>query len=157
MSPKVPERMHHVVPIRIRMTWLALDAACVEQILGQTSWMRVPAAPQEWPGVMAWRGRAVAVLDLGLFCEDHTPVSSLPVANRHVIARAHSCCIAIPVDEVRESRLVDPDSVRPSQVTRQRYSQREVELDGQIFAVFDLDALVRETLAGAARGEPLAP
>jgi chemotaxis signal transduction protein len=141
--------MQHVVPIRIRQTWLAIDALCVEQILGQSKWMRVPMTPRPWPGVMAWRGRAVAILDLGLFCEG----GDVPwdgTATRHVIARACGCHVAIPVDEVRESRAVEEQTVRPSLVTRQRYSQREIELEGQILAVFDLEELVRDTLATAA-------
>jgi chemotaxis signal transduction protein len=145
--------MQHVVPIRIRQTWLALDALCVEQILGQSKWMRVPLAPRAWPGVMAWRGRAVAILDLGLYCES----GDVPwdgSASRHVIARAHGCSLAIPVDEVRESRAVEEQTVRPSLVTRQRYSQREIELEGQILAVLDLEELVRETLTTPAEQRP---
>ena len=83
--------MRNLVVFRIQNVWFAVDAAWVEQILGQKPWTPIPTLPPQWPGVMAFRGRAVAVLDL---------MPALSTAGREqeprqrtVIARASDCTV----------------------------------------------------------------
>lgn len=139
--------MQHIVPIRFLDLWLALDADQVEQILGQQTWMRLPGGSRVFPGVMAWRGRAAAVLNLAaILPEDDSDLPRVDRPPRTIVVRSHECSIAIPVDEIREAQLIEPGQLKPQAITHQRYAQGEIDLGGQILAVLDLDALIDATL-----------
>ena len=144
----------HIVPFRIGNVWLAIDAGKVDHILGKREWVQVPSAPTQWPGVLVWRGRAVAVLDLGVLLG----MSSLsPSVSRHrtLIASALGSLLAIAVDEIREAQAVADSLLRPVHVTQHRYAAFELELDGQVMSLLDPVALVRDALAAA--GTPAGP
>ena len=139
----------HILPFRIEEVWLAIDAGQVEQILGKREWTKVPAALAQWPGVLAWRGRAVAVLDLASLLE-HPPLLSNRSRSRTLIAKACGSLLAIPVDEIREAQLVAEALLRPVHVTRQRYAAYELELGASVVPIIDAVALVTDGLAQAA-------
>src|SRR4051812_16910587 len=92
------DRMRNLVVFRIHSIWFAVAAAWVEQVLGPQSWTAIPTLPPQWPGVMAFRGKAVAVLELVPGAKERRP--------RTVIARVSDCTVAIPVHEVREVQAV---------------------------------------------------
>lgn len=139
----------HILSFRIESVWLAIDAAHVEQILGKREWFRIPAAPVQWPGVLAWHGRAIAVLDLGVLLE-LPPLSPSESRRRTLIARAAGSLLAIVVDEIREAQVVAESLLRPVHITRQRYARHEIELESSVVPILDPAALVTEALAHAA-------
>ena len=56
--------MRALVPARVGQTWILLDAEIIREILGAQPWLPIPGARAEMPGVIAWRGRAIPVVDL---------------------------------------------------------------------------------------------
>jgi chemotaxis signal transduction protein len=147
--------MQHLIPFRHRKQWYAVDASLVEQILGAQSWMPVPGAPPLFPGVMAWRGRATAVLDLSLLPVGEAPAESRPPDDRPprtLIAHVNACTLGIPTDEVREALLVETLQLLPLRLSRVRFSQSEFELGQHIAVVLDLAALV-DSILGSRRAE----
>jgi chemotaxis signal transduction protein len=102
--------MRHVLPVRIDATWFALDALDVEEILTPPSCVPLPAAPPRVVGVLRWRERALAVIDIGDGAEGLAPGA---VRSRVVVVRpsAGGEAIALPVSavrEVREASAADP-------------------------------------------------
>ena len=136
----------HVLPIRLQDFWLALATAQVEQILGERSWLKVPSAPPQWPGVLAWQGRAVAVLDLALLL-GLPPLPAGHMRRRTLIVKVRDCLLALPVDEVHEAQLVAESLIRPLRVTRQPYATSEVVLRDTVMPLFDPGQLVGEVLS----------
>src|SRR5690242_15810107 len=63
-----------IVPIQVDGLWLALPAHAVQEILGQRPWIPITGAPSELPGVLAWRGRAIAVFDVGRVIDGAAPL-----------------------------------------------------------------------------------
>lgn len=136
----------HVLPIRLQDVWLALATAQVEQILGERSWLKVPSASPQWPGVLAWQGRAVAVLDLALLL-GLPPLPAGHMRRRTLIVKVRDCLLALPVDEVHEAQLVAESLIRPLRVTRQPYATSEVVLRDTVMPLFDPGQLVGEVLS----------
>lgn len=143
--------MRNLVAFRIQQLWFAVDASWVEQILGQQPWMRVPSAPRQWPGVMAFRGRAVAVLDLAAGSATTAPLRAAERRHRTLIARAQDCAIAIPVDDVREVQAVEDVQVFSAHATGHHLAREEVRLEHDVFALLDLPSLIAEAISTATR------
>lgn len=141
--------MRNLVAFRIQQLWFAVDAVWVEQILGQQPWMRVPSAPKQWPGVMAFRGRAVAVLDLAAGLTTATPLRAAERRHRTLIARVHDCTVAIPVDDVREVQAVDDVQIFSAHATGHHLAREEVRLEHDVFALLDLSFLITEAISAA--------
>lgn len=148
----------HVLPMRLQNLWLAVDTRHVEQILGERPWFKVPSAPAEWPGVLAWQGRAVAVLDLALLLE-LPPLQLGTVRRRTLIAKACDCLLAIPIDEVHEAQFIADSALRPAHATRQAYVSSEFLINDTLMPLFDPVSLVSAALARGetARAETKAP
>ena len=134
-----------VVPAKLHDLWFVVPASAVQEILGEQRWVPIAGAPVEMPGVIAWRGRAVAVLDLG-------PLSgsgALPPGEsrrRTIVVHVDDATLALPVDGVREVQEVPNEAVRQAQLTRLRHAATEIELDGVPMPLIELGELVR-TLA----------
>ncbi len=142
--------MQHLIPFRFQKQWFALEADCVEQILGEQSWMLVPGAPPLFPGVIAWRGRATAILDLAQLtrkagdppekrAHDERP-------GRTLIVHSEGCTLGIPTDEVREALPREAALLRPPHVSSIPFGSSEFELLGTIAVVLNLPALIQHTL-----------
>lgn len=131
-----------VVPAKLQDTWIVVRASAVEEILGEQRWVPIVGAPGEMPGVIVWRGRAVAVLDLG-------PLSggaALTVGQsrrRTVVVGVEGATLALPVDAVREVQELPNEALRPAHLTQLRHSTLEVELDGTPMPLLDLADLLR--------------
>ena len=140
--------MQHLIPLRYQKQWYAIDASYVEQILGAQTWMAVPGAPPLFPGVMAWRGRATAVLDLARLPHDDMadlrPVDDRPP--RTLIAHIRGCTLGIPADEVREALRIENLQLLPLRVSQVRFGSSEFELGEHIAVVLDLSALVQSVI-----------
>lgn len=138
----------HVLPVRIGNVWLAVDTTHVEQALGQRDWLRLPAAPAGWPGVLPWQGRAVAVLDLALRM-GLLPLQPGAQRRRTLIVRAADCLLAVPVDEIHEAQPISEPAVRPLHATRQAFAQSEIVLKDTVMPLLDPVSLVHDALANA--------
>lgn len=143
--------MQHLIPFRFGRQWFALEAECVEQILGEQTWMLVPGAPPLFPGVMAWRGRATAILDLSKLARTADSPSGEPRSpderpRRTLIAHSAGCTLGIPTDEVREALPREAAQLRPLHVSTVPFCSSEFELLGSIAVVLDLPTLIQHTL-----------
>jgi chemotaxis signal transduction protein len=140
--------MQSAIPVKVGSVWLALDALRVQEILGALEWVPIPHASPHVPGVLAWRGRAVAVFDLFLLAEvtNDALVPGL-VRARTVIVEARSCALAMPVDAVHEVQPLGPNALRPPRATRLRHSSAEIDMFSGPVPVLDLDAVVDSLLS----------
>lgn len=139
--------MRNLLPIKIGDVWILLDALPVQEVLGARAWVSVPRSSSHVPGVIAWRGRAIAVFDLGTLIESGEALQPGVQRARTVIVEARSCALAMPVDMVHEVREVVDTQLRPSHGTRMRHGSSEVEIFGGLAPVLDVDKLVGELLA----------
>ncbi|MFW6086808.1 MAG: chemotaxis protein CheW, partial [Myxococcota bacterium] len=128
-----------LVPVRLGEVWLALEADRVLEVLGQQAWAPVPGTSPLVRGVLPWRARAVAVLDLGAAIPDVPPLEEGAPRSRLTVVRTSQGTAAVPVDAVREVCAVPHDAVRPAEATAG--AAREVTVDGRWMPLVDLDAL----------------
>jgi chemotaxis signal transduction protein len=131
-----------IVPAKLHDTWFVVPASAVQEILGEQRWVPIIGAPAEMPGVIAWRGRAVAVVDLGPLSGSAGLVAG-ESRRRTVIVRVDDAMLALPVEGVREVQEVPEAAVRPAELTQLRHAAMEVELDGIPMPLIDLADLLR--------------
>ena len=129
--------------MRISDVWFALEAASVVEILGQQRWAPLPGAPPQMPGVVPWRGRAIATLDLGVLTGALPPMRPGEVHGRMVVLKEGPCTLALAADAVREITEVARARVRPPHVTADRFSRGEVDLHGTVMPILDMAAIVQ--------------
>lgn len=122
-----------VVAVALGSRWIAIRAEEVCEVLGNVPIVALPGGPDGLVGVVAWRGRAVAVLDLGPLVGDQ-PFSDSRA--RMLLLQVGMDAIALPVDRAREARAAE--SARPAHTTRTRFCSLEVEVGGQLMPLFDL-------------------
>jgi chemotaxis signal transduction protein len=136
------------LPLQLADVWIAIDPGFVQELLGARSWVRVPGASPQLPGVIAWRSRAIAVLDLrevlGLPARSSSPA-------RTVIARVEDCTFAFFVDVAREVRAVDEDAVIAPHAVTGRFATQELSIDGRVMPIVDLADII-EAVSGPAVG-----
>lgn len=140
--------MRALVPAKIGQAWVLLDADIIREILGEEAWLPIPGARAEMPGVIAWRGRAIPVVDLA------APFGLERLNNgetraRTLIASVAESIVAVPVDAAREVHAINPADLRPVNVTQLPYALAETELFERVLAVIDLQRFVGEILGGA--------
>src|SRR5262245_14641786 len=133
--------MRPLVPVRVAQTWFALEAGQVQEVLGTVRWVPIPGAASYLPGVVGWRGRAIALLDLGSLQSGVAKLRVGEVRRRTVVVQAGECTLAVPVDAVCAVEEVDQERVNPPHVTRQPHCRLEVELDGKTMPILDLTDL----------------
>ncbi|HEY1585185.1 MAG TPA: chemotaxis protein CheW [Polyangia bacterium] len=130
------------VPAKVHDAWFVVPANSVQEILGEQRWVPIVGAPAEMPGVIAWRGRAVAVVDLGPL-GGTAAMAAGEGRRRTVIVNVDDTALALPVEGVREVQEVPDEAVRPATLTRLRHATMEVELDGVPMPLIDLADLLR--------------
>jgi chemotaxis signal transduction protein len=141
--------MRALVPAKIGAAWVLLDAEIIREILGAETWLPIPGARAEMPGVIAWRGRAVPVVDLAApFGFDGLGPGEL--RSRTLIAAVADSMVAVPVDAAREVHAFSTSELKPVSVTSLPYAVAEAELFERLLAVIDLSRFVREIQGGAA-------
>jgi len=140
--------MRALVPARIGQAWVLLDAEIIREILGGEPWLPIPGARAEMPGIVAWRGRAIPVVDLAApFGFER--LSTGETRARTLIAAVAESVVAVPVDAAREVHAFSPNELRPVSVTNLPYAVAEAELFERTLAVIDLPRFVAEILGGA--------
>jgi len=136
------------IPVRIETEWLLLEAALIQEILGTEPWLAIPHTRSELPGVLAWRGRAVPLLDLAAVF-GLSPLPPQSYRPRALVAQTERGFVAIPVDEAREVHALEPHRIRSAHAVEKPFSPSEAVLDGIVMAVLDLSALVFALTAGS--------
>ncbi len=145
---------HAVLPIRIGEQWVAIDAFQVQEILGARPWIALPGSPSNVPGVFPWRGRAIAVLDLGAMAQIAPPLDPAASHSRAVVVQAGANTMAILVDGAREVQEVPADRVHAPHATRGRYAVSEADILSQSgdrvpVPIVDLHAMIEIAAAAA--------
>jgi chemotaxis signal transduction protein len=143
--------MRRLVPAKIGSVWFALDAEPVAAVAGTCKCVPIPHPSPRVVGVFAWRGRAIAVLDLASIAGDET--SPLEARPRTLVLESSGCTIAVPVDAVREVQAVDEHAVVQQRVTRMQFSAGEIDMLGAPMPLLDVHALVQSILAVEPRDE----
>jgi chemotaxis signal transduction protein len=134
--------MRGFIPAKIGTAWVAVEAAYVHEILGAHPWVPIPHASPNVPGVLAWRGRAIAVYDLARLLESGDPLRPGVNRQRNLVVEARGCTLAMPIDAVHEVRELEDKRVRTSHATRLRHSTAEIEIFGAVAAVVEVPSLV---------------
>ncbi len=141
--------MRALVPARIGQAWVLLDAEIIREVLGAEAWLPIPGARAEMPGVIAWRGRAIPVVDLAApFGFER--LSAGETRARTLIAAVAESVVAVPVDAAREVHAFSTIDLKPVSVSTLPYALAEAELFERILALVDLPRFVGEILGGAA-------
>ncbi|MBL8796069.1 MAG: chemotaxis protein CheW [Planctomycetia bacterium] len=133
-----------------RPLWFGLSIAQVQEVLEPLPWTSVPGVPRYVHGLIGWRDRPVAVLDLnerlGL------PASRAGEAQRMLVVQAGTsgALLAFPVAAaLRLLRLPVPHRARPELLSLEPSLVRGVvELMDGTLVIPDLDAFVRVSGAG---------
>jgi len=141
--------MRALVPAKIGQAWVLLDAEIIREILGSQVWLPIPGARAEMPGVIAWRGRAVPVVDLAAPFGGEKLVRGESRA-RTLIASAAGSMVAVPVEAAREVHVVAESELKPVHFTHLPYATAETELFERVLPVIDLARFVAEISSGAA-------
>jgi chemotaxis signal transduction protein len=141
--------MRALVPAKIGQAWVLIDAEIVREILGAEAWLPIPGARAEMPGVIAWRGRAIPVVDLAAPFGFELLVAGAARA-RTLIAAVAESIVAVPVDAAREVHGFAAAQLKPVNITELPYAAAETELFERILPVIDLPRFVAEISSGAA-------
>jgi chemotaxis signal transduction protein len=141
--------MRALVPAKLGQAWVLLDAEIIREILGAEAWLPIPGARAEMPGVIAWRGRAIPVVDLAapFGLERLNPGETRA---RTLIAAVAENIVAVPVETAREVHAFTTTELKPVSVSSLPYALAEAELFERILPVIDLPRFVSEILGGAA-------
>ncbi|MHB8877284.1 MAG: chemotaxis protein CheW [Myxococcaceae bacterium] len=140
-----------LLPLRLDGNWVAIDALLAREVLGRRPFVPIPGASAGLPGVIAWKGRAIAVVDLLAMDGGPAKPSGEP-RERTVVVQVGETTFALPVDAVREVQVASEEQLHLPRATRVRFAEREVELDGTALPVLDLAAVVAALTAPAGEG-----
>lgn len=135
-----------VLPLQLGDVWIAIDPGHVQEVLGARPWMRVPGAPASLPGVLTWRSRAIALLDLRELLGIASRATS--TSARTVVARVDDCTFAFFVEMAREARAVDETALSTPHAVTGRFVTHQLALDSRVMPVVDLTAVIA-SVAGA--------
>jgi chemotaxis signal transduction protein len=125
-----------VMPVRLADAWIAIDATHVHEVLGGRPWVALPDAPAHVPGVISWRGRAIAVLDLGALLGVAPALAAGEIPPRLLVAQLDEAAFAIPVQAAREVHAVP--AVEPAHATHVRLAQGQVTIGGVVMPMVSL-------------------
>lgn len=137
--PRPPEVL---LPIEIGGRLLAVDALAVLEILGMRSWIAIPRAPAAIPGAVAWRGRALALLDLGSAL-GLGPLVGPDTRNRNLVIRVSDDVVVLGADRVLEAQRPSEPLGFSHAVELDLPRHGEFVLDGTLVSVVDLERWVR--------------
>lgn len=136
-----------LLPIKLETRWALIEARLAREILGALVWLPIPKARRELPGVVAWRGRAVPLVDLGAWF-GLPQLAPGEARARTVIVEHEGGLVALAVDAVREVRHVEAEALVPVQVSSTPYASAELDADETIMPLLNLRALLAELGAG---------
>jgi chemotaxis signal transduction protein len=130
-----------LLPFELGGRVLAIDALSVVEILGRREWLAIPRAPETMPGALAWRGRALVLLELGplLGLAQREGTST---RERNLVIRLDDDFVVLGVDRVLEARratLIGHDHAVELALPR----LGEFEFEDMPVPVIDIDRWVR--------------
>ena len=134
-----------VMPVQLSTVWVAVGVTYLQEVRGPVAWVALPGAPAHLPGVIPWRGRAIAVLDLGGLLGVAPPVQAGEPRPRTLIAQIDTIAFAIPVDTVREVHAVT--EVQDGHATQLPLAHGQVVIGELVMPVVDL-ALALAAVSG---------
>lgn len=145
-----------LMPFRLNDTWVAIEASLVREVLTRQPTLAVPHHSPELPGLCAWRGRAIPVLDMAciLGLGQGKPLEW----ERTLVVTVEDNTVAVPVTEARAVMRVDADQQGLAHVTQLPFSSLEVDSEGDVMAVLEMEKVVQHLLGrgGSERGRALA-
>lgn len=138
-----------VLPLQLGEVWIAVNPSFVQELLGARSWMPVPGAARELPGVISWRSCAIAVLELS----EVLGLGARPpnAQARTVVARVDDCTFAFFADVAREVRTVEEVAIGSAHAVSGRFVTQELSLDNKVMPLIDLAAVI-EAVSRPTRG-----
>jgi chemotaxis signal transduction protein len=139
-----------LVQIHVDGDSYAIDAALIQEILGKRPWVPIPLSNRATPGVIEWRGRAIALLDVPALGEGRQ-LTAGELRARTIIVQTGSRTLALPIDRVQEIMEVGEHTIRASHATQHPYASLEVEIDGKPVPILDLPAVIEGLVGGAAK------
>ncbi|MCA9697046.1 MAG: chemotaxis protein CheW [Myxococcales bacterium] len=136
-----------LLPFELGGHLLAIDAGIVTEVNGPREWVAIPRAPATIPGALAWRGRALAVIDLGIALQLE-PLAAPRSRSRNLIVQLSDDTVVLTVDRVREARPAT--ALAPVHAAELGLpGLGELEIDGRMALVIDLEAWL-QTVRGTA-------
>jgi chemotaxis signal transduction protein len=130
------------VPITIDSTWIAVDMTMVREIGGPVTWIALPTASATFPGVAAWRGRAVAVADLAAVLGTGERLAPPTGRVRTLYLQQGASIVAVPVDTVREPLTIADTEIRPPRARTEAFCTGEMDVEGHTTLVIDLGIIL---------------
>lgn len=140
-----------LVRFRVSTAELAVPAANVEEIVERTATTPIPGVPSHIPGIVALRGEAVPLLDVGAFLG--LPASEGVEDRRARVLVVHVepyrvglvCDVVTGVAAVARSALESPRASQPASL--RELSTAEIDLGHAVAAVLDLRRLLETARA----------
>lgn len=141
------------MPVLLEGHWVLVDASCVVEVMGALEWLPLPQAGRRLPGVGAWRGRALAVVDLGqVLGLGSAPLTTSP---RTLIVRSDAGMLALPISDARAVVWAAREEVRPVHATFLPYMSAEVDDGETVSPILNIAALVADLVPGDDHGPSL--
>lgn len=134
-----------LMPVRLEDTWIVLDASAIRELLAVQTWLVVPQASLQIPGVCAWRGRAVPVVDLARILGLGTTTNTQDYGRTLVAEHPHGLA-AIPVKEAQVVQFVHGQQERDLAAASLPYATRGVELEGMLLPYVDIVSVLEALL-----------
>lgn len=138
---------HVMLPFVVEQRVLALEALRVLEIVGRSEVVALPQGPACVPGAIAWRGRALALLELGPALGLAAPAHRSRA--RNLVIQLRDEVVALAADRVLETlHLAQP--AQPSDALELALPCRgAIELGEQRVGVLDVERWVEQL-----RGSP---
>jgi purine-binding chemotaxis protein CheW len=116
----------------------ALEAASIEEIAAAVTITPIPGAPDSIEGVIDYRGRMIAVLDLRKLLS--LPPKALMPSDHLIIARSEDGLVALRVD--RAIDLLNARAERVSAISQSPIKSDVVRLDSGLAVLEDISRLL---------------
>jgi chemotaxis signal transduction protein len=126
----------------VESSWYLLETMRVREVLGAEPWLPIPRARAELPGVVVWRGRAVPLVDIARVLGVASGAS--PQRARTLIVSHEQGMLALPIDAAREVKSVPEDRLLPMHDEVIPYATHELDEEGVVTPVIDLDRLIAD-------------
>jgi purine-binding chemotaxis protein CheW len=147
------------IAFRVGGSWLAVDATQVQEILDLAPITPVPRAPPSIRGVMAFRGRVVAVLDLERFFGFAAGAAAIDGAPppRILVVRAGGTRVGLVCDhvagvvQVAEAGRRAVDAVQNERL--REMASGEVDWDRGLLVLLDTSSLLESARVRQLRGD----
>lgn len=94
--------MSAIVPMTIDGVRVAVSADRVVEVVSERGWTPLPGSLAEAPGVVTWRQRAIAAIDIGVLLGREPRLRRGATRKRLAVVKVGACTAALPVDTVQD-------------------------------------------------------